>query len=75
MAPVENVLVGQREVETPLMASFFTTLVPAVLVEQKADPAAEYSPLPLQGAQPAKFNAPLSAKVPAGQGRSNSPLQ
>ena len=41
MAPVEKVLVGQREVEIPLLASFLVTLVPAVLVEQKADPAVE----------------------------------
>jgi hypothetical protein len=52
------------------MASFFTTLVPAVLVEQKADPAAEYSPLPLQGAQPAKLDAPLSLNVPVGHSTS-----
>ena len=41
MAPVERVLVRQVEVEIPLFASFLTTLVPAVLVEQKADPAVE----------------------------------
>tara|TARA_B110000971_G_scaffold148591_1_gene151924 strand:- start:90 stop:311 length:222 start_codon:yes stop_codon:yes gene_type:complete len=40
-APVEKVLKGQGEVEIPLLASFLVTLVPAVLVEQKADPAVE----------------------------------
>jgi len=38
---VEKVSVGQGEVEIPLLASFLVTLVPAVLVEQKADPAVE----------------------------------
>ena len=41
VAPVEKVLVVQVEVEIPLLASFLVTLVPAVLVEQKADPAVE----------------------------------
>jgi len=41
IAPVEKVSVGQGGVKIPLLASFFTTLVPAVLVEQKADPAVE----------------------------------
>ena len=40
MAPVEKVLVGQGDVEIPL-AAFLITLVPAVLVEQKADSAVE----------------------------------
>ena len=40
-APVEKVLGGQGEVEIPLLASFLVTFVPAVLVEQKADPATE----------------------------------
>ena len=38
---MEKVLVVQVEVEIPLLASFLVTLVPAVLVEQKADPAVE----------------------------------
>ena len=40
-APVEKVLVVQGEVEIPLLAPFLVTLVPAVLVEQYADPTDE----------------------------------
>ena len=50
-------------------------MVPAAFVEQKASPAAEYSPMPSQSPQPASSEAPFALNVPAGHGLSSEPSQ